>query len=30
MDHYVRGIGDKFDWQQVLETLEEKKERPIS
>ena len=22
MDHYVRGIGDKFEWRQVLETLE--------
>jgi dipeptidyl aminopeptidase/acylaminoacyl peptidase len=28
MDHYVRGIGDKFEWKQVLETLEAKKERP--
>ena len=28
MDHYVRGIGDKFEWKQVLETLEGKKERP--
>lgn len=27
MDHYVRGIGDKFEWEQVLETLEEQ-ERP--
>jgi dipeptidyl aminopeptidase/acylaminoacyl peptidase len=23
MDHYVRGIGEKFRWEQVLETLEE-------
>ena len=23
MDHYVRGIGEKFEWSQVLETLEE-------
>ena len=23
MDYYVRGIGEKFDWRQVLETLEE-------
>ncbi len=32
MDHYVRGIGDKFEWQQVLETLEANAERarPIS
>ena len=31
MDHYVRGIGDKFEWQQVLETLEAKERpRPIS
>ncbi|CAN5638054.1 S9 family peptidase [soil metagenome] len=22
MDHYVRGIGDGFEWRQVLETLE--------
>ncbi len=22
MDHYVRGIGEKFQWRQVLETLE--------
>ncbi len=22
MDHYVRGIGEKFDWRQVLKTLE--------
>ena len=28
MDHYVRGIGDKFEWRQVLETLEEEAERP--
>ena len=26
MDDYVRGIGNKFEWQQVLETLEEEKE----
>ncbi|NNF35250.1 MAG: S9 family peptidase [Saprospiraceae bacterium] len=25
MDYYVRGIGEKFSWQQVLETLEEEK-----
>jgi dipeptidyl aminopeptidase/acylaminoacyl peptidase len=25
MDHYVRGIGDKFQWRQVLETLESEK-----
>ena len=23
MDYYVRGIGEKFDWEMVLETLEE-------
>ena len=23
MDHYVRGIGDKFNWRQVLDTVEE-------
>jgi dipeptidyl aminopeptidase/acylaminoacyl peptidase len=28
MDYYVRGIGDKFEWQDVLKTLEEKKEKP--
>jgi len=28
MDHYVRGIGDKFEWKQVLETLEANKESP--
>ena len=28
MDHYVRGIGDKFEWKQVLETLEANKEIP--
>lgn len=28
MDHYVRGVGDKFEWEQVLETLEEQAERP--
>ena len=22
MDYYVRGIGEKFSWRQVLETLE--------
>ena len=25
MDHYVRGIGNKFEWRQVLETLPNKK-----
>jgi dipeptidyl aminopeptidase/acylaminoacyl peptidase len=32
MDHYVRGIGDKFEWEMVLETLEEEAElpRPVS
>ena len=28
MDHYVRGIGEKFEWSQVLETLEIEAERP--
>jgi acetyl esterase/lipase len=23
MDHYVRGIGETFEWRQVLETLAE-------
>ena len=26
MDYYVRGIGNKFEWQQVLETLQEERE----
>ena len=26
MDYYVRGIGNKFEWRQVLETLEEEEE----
>jgi dipeptidyl aminopeptidase/acylaminoacyl peptidase len=26
MDYYVRGIGNKFEWQQVLDTLEEAEE----
>jgi hypothetical protein len=31
MDYYVRGIGEKFQWRQVLETLEEEERpRPIS
>jgi hypothetical protein len=24
----VRGIGEKFEWEQVLQTLEEEAERP--
>ena len=27
MDYYVRGIGNKFEWQDVLKTLEEKEEK---
>jgi dipeptidyl aminopeptidase/acylaminoacyl peptidase len=27
MDYYVRGIGEKFSWNQVLKTLETKKEK---
>jgi hypothetical protein len=23
MDYYVRGVGEKFRWRHVLETLEE-------
>jgi acetyl esterase/lipase len=23
MDYYVRGMGDKFEWEQVLKTLED-------
>jgi dipeptidyl aminopeptidase/acylaminoacyl peptidase len=32
MDHYVRGMGETFQWKQVLETLEDEKPapRPIS
>jgi len=26
LDHYVRGIGEKFSWNQVLETLESEQE----
>ena len=28
MDHYVRGIGEKFEWAQVLRTLESEEEGP--
>lgn len=28
MDHYVRGVGEKFEWEQVLETLEAEAEGP--
>lgn len=28
MDYYVRGIGERFEWEQVLETLEEQVEEP--
>jgi len=27
MDYYVRGMGKKFAWRSVLETLEEPKEK---
>jgi len=27
MDHYVRGIGEKFQWEQVLKTLEKKEKK---
>jgi len=27
MDYYVRGIGDNFEWRQVLETLEKKEKK---
>ena len=30
MDYYVRGIGNKFEWQQVLKTLEETDEKPAA
>jgi hypothetical protein len=25
MDYYVRGIGEKFQWEDVLKTLEEER-----
>jgi dipeptidyl aminopeptidase/acylaminoacyl peptidase len=28
MDHYVRGIGERFHWRDVLKTLEEEAEQP--
>jgi dipeptidyl aminopeptidase/acylaminoacyl peptidase len=28
MDYYVRGMGEKFDWEMVLETLEKAAEEP--
>jgi len=28
MDHYVRGMGEKFQWRQVLETLESGRPKP--
>ncbi|MEM7414650.1 MAG: S9 family peptidase [Gemmatimonadota bacterium] len=28
MDYYVRGIGERFEWEQVLATLEEEAEGP--
>ena len=28
MDYYVRGMGEKFAWRQVLETLETDAPRP--
>ena len=30
MDHYVRGIGDGFQWRQVLETLEKDAPKPTT
>jgi dipeptidyl aminopeptidase/acylaminoacyl peptidase len=29
MDYYVRGMGEKFDWEMVLETLEEGEEEAV-
>lgn len=29
MDYYVRGIGEKFEWEMVLETLEEAAEEEV-
>ncbi len=30
MDYYVRGMGEKFEWQAVLETLEAEQEAPAA
>ncbi len=30
MDYWVRGIGERFQWRQVLETLEEETEEAVS
>jgi dipeptidyl aminopeptidase/acylaminoacyl peptidase len=30
MDYYVKGIGNKFEWRQVLETLEEARRTPLT
>ena len=30
MDYYVRGIGNKFEWRQVLESLEEARRTPLT
>ena len=30
MDHWVRGIGDGFEWSQVLETLEQASSGPTT
>ena len=30
MDYYVKGIGNKFEWRQVLETLEEAERAPLT
>jgi len=30
MDRWVRGVGDGFDWNQVLETLEDASSRPTA
>ena len=29
MDYYVRGLGNKFDWEMVLETLEAPQESQV-
>jgi hypothetical protein len=28
LDHYVRGIGNKFQWRDVLKTIEDEEEAP--
>jgi hypothetical protein len=30
MDYYVRGLGEKFSWRHVLQTLEDAPARPAA